>query len=168
MAQLASPPTIGAKLQKKKTKPRPTKMQGILIPGSIRHALLLDGKAIGTPLEGKWATALAKDHSPNTRLGHGLQFGSMHMIFDIKTDGRFKAQLCVRGNVLDCSAHTTYSSTIRDVSVCLLMVIAAQNGLHMVTIDVTNALCTGPKVEKVWSIAGKEFGNKEGARLKSP
>jgi hypothetical protein len=59
-AQLASLATNGVKLPKKKPKPRPTEKQGITIPRSIRHALLLDQQAIGTPLEGKWATAVAK------------------------------------------------------------------------------------------------------------
>jgi hypothetical protein len=45
------------------------------------------------------------------------------------------------------------------------MVIAAQNGLHMMTADVANAFCTAPNVEKVWSIAGKEFGDREGAKV---
>jgi hypothetical protein len=77
----------------------------------------------------------------------------MHMIFDIKADGSFKAGLCVRGNVLDCSTPTTYSSTIQDVAVCLLMVTAAQNGLHMKTADVANAFCTAPSTEKGWSVS---------------
>jgi hypothetical protein len=139
-AQLASMATNGVKLQKKKPKPRPTEKQGITIPRSIRHALILDQQAIGTPLEGKWATAVTKEmdglerlcvfdyHPPNTRFSRkdGWQFAPMHMIFDIKADGRYKARLCVGGNVLDVSAHTTYSSTIQDISVRLLMVIAAQ------------------------------------------
>jgi hypothetical protein len=157
-AQLASLAITGATPQKKKAKPRPTEKQGILIPRSIRHALLLDQKAIGTSLEGKWAEAVTKEmdglqrlcvfeyHSPDTRFNRkdGWQFAPMHMIFDIKADGRFKARLCVGGNVLDVSTHTTYSSTIQDVSVRLLMVIAAQNGLFMMTADVANAFCTAP------------------------
>jgi hypothetical protein len=178
-AQLASLAITGATPQKKKAKPRPTEKQGILIPRSIRHALLLDQKAIGTSLEGKWAEAVTKEmdglqrlcvfeyHSPDTRFNRkdGWQFAPMHMIFDIKADGRFKARLCVGGNVLDVSTHTTYSSTIQDVSVRLLMVIAAQNGLFMMTADVANAFCTAPSMEKVWSIAGKEFGAREGAKV---
>ena len=178
-AQLATLATTGTTMTKKKAKPRPTEKQGILIPRSIRHALLLDQKAIGTPREGKWAEAVAKEmdglqrlcvfdfHPPDKRFDRkdGWQFAPMHMIFDIKADGRFKARLCVGGNVLDVSTHTTYSSTIQDLSVRLLMVIAAQNGLHMMTADVANAFCTAPNMEKVWSIAGKEFGDREGAKV---
>jgi hypothetical protein len=178
-AQLASRAINGTPQQKKKAKSRPTEKQGILIPRSMRHALILDRQAIGTPLEGKWAEAVAKEmdglqrlcvfeyHPPDKRFHRkdGWQFAPMHMIFDIKADGRFKARLCVGGNVLDVSTHTTYSSTIQDLSVRLLMVIAAQNGLHMMTADVANAFCTAPNMEKVWSIAGKEFGDKEGAKV---
>jgi hypothetical protein len=92
-------------------------------------------------------------------------FPAFHMIFDSIADGRFKARLCVGGNILDCSTHTMYSSTIQDRSARLLMVIAAQNELHMMTADVANAFCTAPSMEKVWLIAGKELGDKEGDKV---
>jgi hypothetical protein len=89
----------------------------------------------------------------------------MHMVFDIKADGRFKARLCVGGNVVDCDDYTTFSSTIKDISIRLLMVIAAQNNLHTMTTDVANAFCTAPCMEKIWSVAGKEFGDRQGSKV---
>jgi hypothetical protein len=42
---------------------------------------------------------------------------------------------------LDCDHYTTFSSTIQDITIRLLMVIAAQNNLHTMTTDVANAFC---------------------------
>jgi hypothetical protein len=64
--------------------------------------------------------------------------------FDIKADGRYKARLCVRGNVLDCDNYTTFWSTIKDIPIWLLMVITAQNNLHTMITDVANAFYTAP------------------------
>jgi hypothetical protein len=82
----------------------------------------------------------------------------MRMIFDMKQeDLRHKARFVVGGHVIDSSNHTTYSSTISDISVRLLMMIATQNGLQMMVSDVSNAFPTAPCAEKVWSTAGPEF-----------
>ncbi len=89
----------------------------------------------------------------------------MHMVFDIKADGQFKARLCVGGNVVDCDNYTTFSSTIKDISIRLLMVIAAKNNLHTMTTDVANAFCTAHSMEKIWSTAGKEFGDRVGSKV---
>jgi hypothetical protein len=54
--------------------------------------------------------------------------------------------------VLDCENYTKFSSTIKDISIWLLMVVAGQN--NMMTTDVANAFCTAPCMEKIWSITG--------------
>jgi hypothetical protein len=46
---------------KKNVKPCPTEKVRIIILQSIRQALLLDQKAAGTSLEGKWAVAKEMD-----------------------------------------------------------------------------------------------------------
>jgi hypothetical protein len=62
---------------------------------------MLDLAAVGTPLEGKWGIAIAKEidglerlrvfnyHDPATTRFHcleGWQFAPMHMIFDVIAD----------------------------------------------------------------------------------
>jgi Reverse transcriptase (RNA-dependent DNA polymerase) len=92
----------------------------------------------------------------------------MHMIFDIKQeDMRHKARFVVGGHVIDSSNHTTYSSTISDISVRLLMLILIQNSLELMVGDVVNAFLTAPCAEKLWSIAGSEFQHqgKEGSKV---
>eukprot|EP00980_Cylindrotheca_fusiformis_P010182 scaffold2267_cov92-Cylindrotheca_fusiformis.AAC.1 len=178
-SNLAFEAVHGSKQKASPKKTRPTEKQGITIPRNIRHALLMDKNAIGTDTEGKWAAAIAKEmdglerlrvfdfHPPSKRFerSNGWQFAPMHMIFDIKADGRYKARLCVGGNVLDCENHVTYSSTIKDITIRLLMVVAAQNNLSTMTTDIANAFCTAPSLEQIWSTAGPEFGSREGAKV---
>eukprot|EP00957_Ditylum_brightwellii_P177809 13544274-Ditylum_brightwellii.AAC.1 len=73
----------------------------------------------------------------------------MHMIFDIKHDLRRKARFVVGGHVIDSSEHTTYSSMIKDISVRLMMLVAAKCGLGMVSGDIGNAFCTAACAEKI-------------------
>jgi hypothetical protein len=54
----------------------------------------------------------------------------------------------VGGNVLDCNQYTTLSLTIQDITIRLLMVIAAQNNLDTMTTDVANAFYTALCMEK--------------------
>ena len=103
-----------------------------------------------------------------TRFGKddGWQRAPMRMIFDVKQqDHRFKARIVVGGHVIDSSDYNTYSSTIKDVSVRLMMLVACQNNLEFLTGDVSNAFCTAPCPEKIWAVYGREFGSKAGATV---
>ena len=89
----------------------------------------------------------------------GWQYAPMHMIFDIKQqDMRYKARLVMGGNVVDPSKYSTFSSTIENLSVKLLFLVAVQNGLDLRCGDIRNAFPTAPCAEKIWSTAGAEFG----------
>jgi len=141
---------------------------GITIPKNTREALLLD-KANNNTL---WSDAIAKEINSLKELGvfefhpshhkcpkqDGWSFAPMHMIFDIKReDLRYKARLVVGRHVIDSSKHNTYSSTIQDVSIRLLQLIAVRNELSIMTGDISNAFCTAPVAEKIFSRAGVEF-----------
>jgi hypothetical protein len=65
--------------------------------------------------------------------------------------------------VIDSSDYTTYSSVIENLSVRLLFLAAAHQGLGIMTGDIGNAFPTAPCAEKVWSKCGPEFGDQEGA-----
>lgn len=71
------------------------------------------------------------------------------MIFDIKQqDMRYKARLVVGGHVIDSSDYTTYSSIIENISVRLLFLAAAHQGLGIMTGDIVNAFPAAPCAEK--------------------
>ena len=93
----------------------------------------------------------------------GWQYAPMQMIFDVKHDLRRKARFVVGGHVIDSSGHTTYSSTIKDLSVRLMLLIAVKNDLGFMAGDIGNAFCTAPCAEKIWSVAGDQFGTRKGS-----
>ena len=90
----------------------------------------------------------------------------MHMIFDIKQqDMRYKARLVMGGNVVDSSKYSTFLSTIENLSVKLLFLIAVKNGLDLMCGNIGNAFPTAPCAEKIWSTAGAEFGSRAGSTV---
>jgi hypothetical protein len=151
---------------------------GIRIPKNVKQALQFDRENGNT----FWADAISKEMSALERLdcfefvdpstsfsrAEGWQFAPMHMIFDIKQeDLRHKARFVMGGHVVDSSQHTTYSSTISDISVRLLMLVASQNNLDLMVGDVGNAFPTAPCAERIWSVAGPEFQHqgREGSKV---
>ena len=145
---------------------------GIKIPRNTREALLLDkqnrnnkwGEAIMKEMKSLDTLRVFKYHDPGTkfRSTEGWQYAPLHMIYTVKHDLRHKARLVCGGNVLDASAHVTYSSTVQNLTIRMLMILAVQNNLKFLTGDIGNAFCTAPCREKVWTIAGPEFGEKQG------
>ena len=107
-----------------------------------------------------------KFHTPGTKFSknQGWQYAPLHMIFDIKQqDMRYKARLVAGGNVVDASNYVKTSTTIHDLSVRLLMLIASKNNLGLMAGDIGNAFPTAPNIEKVWTIAGPEFWDQAGS-----
>ena len=86
------------------------------------------------------------------------------MIFNVKKQGlKHKARLVVSGHVVDSTEHTTYSSTIKYVSVRLMLLIDVNNGLGIMAVDIGNTLYTAPRDQNNWSCCGAEFGPRCGA-----
>ena len=84
------------------------------------------------------------------------------MIFDIKQeDLRRKARLVAGGHVVESSMYESYSSVVQQRSIRLLETIALNESLSFVTGDIGNAFVHADTKEKVYTIAGREFGNKK-------
>ena len=91
----------------------------------------------------------------------GWQKAPLRMIFDIKNeDQRYKARLVIGGHKVDSSDYNTYSSQVDSISVLLLFLLAEHTNLSIMTCDVSNAFVTAPNSEKVWAVAGDQFGDK--------
>ena len=90
-----------------------------------------------------------------------------HMIFDIKMDGKFtrKARFVAGGHVTDPPTAITYSSVVSRDSVCLALTIASLNDLDLFACDVESAYLCADCLEKVWCVAGSEFGSDKGKVL---
>jgi len=149
---------------------------GIRIPQSIRQAILFDEQNKNM----LWQDSVAKEINSLKTLdvfsfksashvcskSDGWSYAPMHMIFDVKReDLRHKSRLVVGGHVIDSSKHNTYSSTVQDLSVRLLQLITIRNGLSIMTGDISNAFCTAPIAEKIYTRAGPEFGAQQGCLL---
>jgi len=87
------------------------------------------------------------------------------MIFDIKMDGAFsrKARLVANGHKTKPPASITYSSVASRDSVRIALTIASLNSLHVSVCDIGNAYLNATCREKLWTIAGPEFGSDKGS-----
>ena len=148
---------------------------GIKVPNSIREAFELD-------IENKnnlWADAIVKEltalneagvfqywpphHKIDTKI---YQFTPLRMIFDVKSeDLRRKARMVAGGHVVDATMFESYASVVHTRSIRLLMTVAVNHNIPFVTGDIGNAFVQAKTKEKIYSIAGKEFGQKQGCIL---
>ena len=84
-------------------------------------------------------------YPPKTKFDkkYGWQYAPINMIFDVKQkDLRHKARLVIDGHIVDSTDNTTYSSTIKYVSVRLMTLIAMNNGLGIISGYIGNEFCT--------------------------
>ena len=59
----------------------------------------------------------------------------------------------------------TYSLVVSCDSVRIALTIAALNGLDILACDIQNVYLTAECIEKIWTIAGPEFGQEEGSMM---
>jgi len=146
---------------------------GIQVPQSVDEALAID-KANGNTL---WKDAIEKElgqileYETFKILPHGERAPTdhkrvlLHLVFDVKHDGRRKACLVAVGHVTDPGNEEVYSSVVAPEGARLVMFLADYNGLDIMCGDVGNAFLNGVTQEKIWCIAGPEFGPKIAGRV---
>ena len=86
------------------------------------------------------------------------------MIFDVKmldSDGifRIKAQYVAGGHTAETPSALTYTSVVSRYSVRIVLTFAALNGLNVLACYIQNAYLTAQFREKIWIVAGPEFGS---------
>ncbi len=142
---------------------------GVVVPQNVRHAYELD-KESGTTF---WADAIKKEidsllalecfsfHHPGYKPNSEYQFAKLSMIFEVKQDGRRKARLVAGGHMIDPMGINSRSTVVKGISVRLLDLVAHRDSLQILCGDIGNAFITADCLEKVYSRAGPEFGDKE-------
>ena len=97
----------------------------------------------------------------------GYQFVECHMIFDVKLGENFrrKARMVAGGHKTSTPSSLTYSSVVSRDSVRIALTIAALNDLKVLACDIQNAYLTAKCREKIWTIAGPEFGSDKGKKM---
>ena len=147
-----------------------THKYGIRIPKSVQDALDIDAKN-GNHV---WRDALNMEMK-NVRVAFeayegkieslvGYQKIKCHIIFDIKLGENFrrKCRLVAGGHTTETPSSLTYSSVVSRDSVRIALTVAALNELDVLGCDIQNAYISAPCREKIYTIAGKEFGSEAG------
>ena len=110
---------------------------GILIPKSVKEALLLDDET-GTDL---WQKAIEKEIKnvmpaftfleQDEKVPIGYQHIDCHMIFDVKMDFTQKARFVAGRHMTEKLASLTYSSVVSCDSVRIAFTVAVLNDLYV-------------------------------------
>ena len=147
-----------------------THKYGVRIPRSIKEAIEIDKEngntmwmdAVRLEMKNVRVAFEEYDGDPNALVGYTQITG--HIVFDVKLGENFrrKARYCADGHKTGAPASVTYSTVVSRDSVRILLMIAALNELEVLGADVQNAFLTAPNKEKVWMVAGPEFGADEG------
>jgi hypothetical protein len=126
----------------------------------------------------QWAEAIQKEMK-NVRpafevwglsendLPKGYQKIGCHMIFDVKMGENFrrKARFVARGHTTETPSSITFASVVSRDSVRIALLFASLNQLQVAACDIQNAYLTADCREKIYTIAGVEFGSEKGQVL---
>lgn len=159
-----------AKLRSFRTAPR--FKYGYELPKNYEHALFLDRRNGNT----KWqdATKLEFDqldeydtfedigYGHNVRPPEGYKKVRVHLVFDVKHDGRHKVRCVADGHLTDIPVDSVYSGVVSLRGLRIMLFLAELNGLQIWATDVGNAYLEAQTQEKLYIVAGPEFGDRCG------
>ena len=143
---------------------------GVELPRDVAHAYRLDEEN-GNNL---WAEAIKKEleafkiYKCFRFLKRGAKVPPRYtrvplmMVFDVKQDGRRKARYVAGGHVTGPPIAEKYASVVKSENVRLTFLLAALNNLDLLMGDISNAYLNAFTSEKVFAIAGPEWGDKCG------
>jgi hypothetical protein len=86
----------------------------------------------------------------------------VHLVFDVKHDGRHKARLVADGHLTEAPVEDVYSGVVSLRSLRLVIFLAELNDLELWGADIGNAYLEAYTDEKVYIVAGPEFGERQG------
>lgn len=157
-----------AKLRSFRTSPK--YKFGYEVPRDYAHAIRLD-KSFGTL---RWRNAITTEleqlHEYDTfiDIGHksndhskrveGYKKIKTHLVFDVKHDGRHKARMVADGHLTDVPVTSVYSGVVSLRGLRIMIFLAELNLLDTWATDIGNAYLEAKTSEKVYIIAGAEFG----------
>lgn len=151
---------------------KPAYKFGVQVPRSHDEAMQLDQQN-GNNL---WAQAEAKElqqiDSYNTfkdvgfgNFPHDHKRIKVHMVYDVKPDLRRKARLVADGHLTGTPIDSVYSSVVSIKGLKYVLFIGELNNLECWSTDVGNAYLEAFTQEKIYIIAGPEFGARQGRTL---
>ena len=87
----------------------------------------------------------------------------VHLIFDIKHDGRHNARCVADGHLTDIPVDSVYSGVVSLRGFRMMLILAELNKLDIWATDIGNVYLEATTYEKVYIVAGPEFGEKAGS-----
>ena len=160
-----------AKLRSYRTAPR--FKYGFEVPRDYNTALLLD-KRNGN---NKWGDAVTyemdvmddyevfEDMGLGAPIPEGYKKIRVHLVFDVKHDGRHRARLVADGHLTVVPLESVYSGVVSLRGLRLFLFVAELNSLDVWATDITSAYLEAFTSEKVCIIAGPEFKALQGHLL---
>lgn len=151
----------------------PIYMFGVQVPRNSHEARMLDAKNGNT----KWQDAEAeelkqlygyetfKDLGKDGKPPPGYQKIRVHFVYAVKHDLRHKARLVAGGHLTEPPKDSVYSGVVSLRSMRLALLVGELNGLQPMVGDIGNAYLEAYTKEKVYFVAGKEFGSLAGHTL---
>jgi hypothetical protein len=136
------------------------------IPSNHAEAMMLDKQNGNT----KWQDAekaeidsmsaynVFKDVGANMRPSSEYTKIRVHMIYDVKHDGRHKARLVAGGHLTPIPLESIYSGVVSLKGLRIVTFLSELNQLPLWGADITSAYLEALTDEKVYFIAGPEFG----------
>jgi Reverse transcriptase (RNA-dependent DNA polymerase) len=145
---------------------------GYEIPRTYKQAKCLDQKNANT----KWGDAMVlelgqiyeyttfidKGHHTKVNPPSGFKKIRVHLVFDVKHNGRHKARLVADGHLKDIPLDSVYSGVMSLQGFRIVQFLAELNDLQLWATDIGNAYLEAYTTENVYIIAGPEFGEREG------
>jgi hypothetical protein len=146
---------------------------GYEIPKTYEHATRLDAQAGNTQWQDATKLEMAQLHEYNTfkDCGHrgeppkGFKKICTHLVYDCKHDGRHKARMVADGHLTDVPLDSICSGVVLLHGLRTLVFLAKLNGLDTWATNIGNAYLEAETKERLYIIAGAEFGVLEGHTL---
>jgi len=146
---------------------------GYRVPNDYNEAVEFDHKngnnkwkeAIKLELDSLNVYNVFKDLGYKAPVPDGYKRIRVHLVFDVKNDGRHKARLVADGHLTDLPLESVYSGVVSLRGIRIIIFLAELNGLQTWTTDVSSAYLEAKTAEKIVIFAGPEFGDLENHTL---
>jgi len=96
-------------------------------------------------------------HKSKVKPPSGHKRISVHLVFDVKHDGRYKARLVADGHLTDAPLESVYSGVVTIHGFRIVMFLSELNDLDLWATDIGNAYLESYTAEKLYIIAGPKF-----------
>ena len=146
---------------------------GIQVPRNHEHAMALDVRngnkkwyqAEQTELEQIFEYETFVDKGKGYMMPKDFTKIKVHFVYAVKHDGRHKARLVAGGHLTKIPDDSIYSGVVSLKGIRLVIFLGRLNKLPIYSTDIGNAYLEAKTKEKVYIIAGPEFGPLEGHTL---